>query len=209
MTRLLVHAGEPLGAATGETRFGGLPSAPHGVLGWPRCAACDSAMQFLGQLRDAGNDDLLLLFQCQDDPGMCEQWRADGGGNAVIAVPCASLEPVASPQEGRTTRAVRHGCRVVECPGEDYEKARRRWAALQDVDETQVLGQIGGEPAWLQDDETPDCTHCGRQMPLFAQLEEGVELCFQMNFGGGRAYVHRCGCGNAKMLWQPSCIEQE
>ena len=46
-------------------------------------------MQFLAQLplRECEavlhGDQYLLLFQCQSDPGMCDEWDAESGGNAT------------------------------------------------------------------------------------------------------------------------------
>lgn len=67
-----------------------------------------------------------------------------------------------------------------------------------------VLGQLGGQPAWLQNDETPACPTCARQMRLVVQLEEGRDHATAMNFGGrGEAYAFACEpCAQAVFLWQ-------
>jgi len=31
--------------------------------------------------------------------------------------------------------------------------------------------QLGGEPTWLQGDETPTCCHCGERMTFYGQLD--------------------------------------
>ncbi|MEV7509706.1 hypothetical protein AB0O57_17320 [Streptomyces sp. NPDC091201] len=66
-----------------------------------------------------------------------------------------------------------------------------------------VLGVLGGEPDWLQYDETPGCPGCARPMEFAAGLEEGPDPVTSMNFGSGRGYAHVCrGCGRAAFLWQ-------
>ncbi len=72
--------------------IGGTPLA-HSATRWPSCRSCSSAMQFLAQLplesiSEAGihTDQTLLLFQCQADPGLCDEWDAQSGGNAALLV---------------------------------------------------------------------------------------------------------------------------
>ncbi|MFD0528974.1 hypothetical protein ACFQ1I_21810 [Kitasatospora arboriphila] len=82
-------------------------------------------------------------------------------------------------------------------PGGDYEAAR-----LGRPDEA-LLGQLGGGPAWLQYDQTPDCPSCDRAMAMVVQLEEGPDHLTAMNFGSGSAYAFACEpCGSAAFLWQ-------
>jgi len=68
----------------------------------------------------------------------------------------------------------------------------------------EVLGQVGGQPAWLQNDETPVCSVCDQPMSFVAQLEEGHDHQTAANFGGGGCgYGYRCDtCRNAAFLWQ-------
>ena len=97
-------------------RFGGKPGAPGGILHWPTCASCEGNMQFLGQLpaKTQQDEDLsLLLFMCQNDPGLCDEWDADAGGNAVIVVARYSIKPVVPPDEGETLRSACYGAVVV------------------------------------------------------------------------------------------------
>jgi hypothetical protein len=188
-------------------RFGGKPSAPEGTLEWPTCASCDAHMQFLGQIpvETQQGESLLLLFMCQNDPGLCDEWDANAGGNAVIVVPARSLELVAAPAARETIRPVRHGAAVVKVKAESYDEAREAWAASTGANVRNVLGQIGGRPAWLQGEEVPSCDSCKAPMSFVAQLEEGPDHKTAMNFGGGGcAYVYHCRCDThqAKMLWQ-------
>jgi hypothetical protein len=80
---------------------------------------------------------------------------------------------------------------------------RWRWADGSDHPATHVLGSLGGTPAWLQDEEVPECYSCLRPMGFVAQLEEGPGLYPALNFGGGgRGYAFACAsCGTA-FLWQ-------
>ena len=166
-------------------------------------------MQFLGQLHSAqpGSDqgDLLLLFMCQNDPGLCEEWDANAGGNAVVAVATDDLQLAEPPPEGVVLRDTCYGATVLPVSAADYDAARAGWAEANGQSPRVVLGQIDGEPAWLQHDETPNCDLCGQSMTLAAQLEQGPDAGTEMNFGGGGcAYVFRCRCdaASAKMLWQ-------
>ena len=113
--------------------------------------------------------------------------------------------PVAEPPEaGETLRGVHYGARIEEIDEPDYDAARTAWPAQGQRTRRQLLGAIGGEPAWLQADEAPDCDRCRRPMDFVAQLEQGPDHRTEMNFGGGCAYVFRCACveDSAKLLWQ-------
>ncbi|CAM4226575.1 DUF1963 domain-containing protein [Comamonas aquatilis] len=161
-------------------------------------------MQFLGQIRSA-SDELLLLFMCQNDPGLCEEWDADGGGNQVIAVGTSELQLLQPPADGETLRQTRHGASLLTVDAADYDQARSQWMESSAKPGREVLGQLGGEPSWLQNDETPQCDSCRQPMEFVAQLEQGPDWKTEMNFGGGGcAYIFRCSCagGSAKLLWQ-------
>jgi hypothetical protein len=208
MIRLLINdVAEPEEEAL--TRFGGRPLLPPASgIAWPHCETCAGSMQFLGQLRleanDTQSDRLLLLFMCQNDPGMCDEWDADAGGNRVISVPIEDLVPRDFPDSGEVSRGKTHGARVQDVDEADYDEARAAWGDTAGQHQRDVLGQLDGEPNWIQDDETPECDACGEAMFFVAQLEEGPDHRTAMNFGGGCAYVFECDCGahSAKMLWQ-------
>ncbi|MFI5674121.1 hypothetical protein [Streptomyces cellulosae] len=70
--------------------------------------------------------------------------------------------------------------------------------------EAPVLGRLGGEPDWLQGDETPDCPSCATRMTFTAELKEGYDFATSANFGGwGRGYLFNCQpCSEAAFLWQ-------
>lgn len=201
MIQLLIHRADP--AVMNATSFGGIPVKNRGEdFQWPICACCQLPMQFLGKLAVDGS--LHQLFMCQNDPGMCEDWDANGGGNAVVVITPIDLESAPVPSEGETLRGTEYSAQVVEVPGEDYDAALREWAEKNNLSPREVLGQLGGEPAWIQGEETPDCDACHRPMEFVAQLEQGPDWKTEMNFGGGGvAYSFRCDCnGSAKFLWQ-------
>jgi hypothetical protein len=162
-------------------------------------------MQFLGQLRIPEKSELVLLFMCQNDPGLCDEWEPDAGGNCAIVVSTKNVGVVTPPQGGVTVRETKYGARQVASSLENYDDAREAWSKESGRAPREVLGQILGEPAWIQADETPMCGACGKPMHFLAQLEQGPDWKTEMNFGGGGcAYVFDCECGthSAKFLWQ-------
>ena len=71
----------------------------------------------------------------------------------------------------------------------------------QHMDSEGAIGKLGGNPVWIQGDETPACS-CGRKMTFVAQVEQFAHDDF--NFGGsGCSYTFLCpSCQVAKFLWQ-------
>lgn len=123
----------------------------------------------------------LLLFQCQDDPGMCDEWEADSGGNAAIRVRTEGRVPMKVPR-GETQLPGVSLLRFVPIDGTDQEA----YVAAVDGDRA-TLGRLGGAPLWLQTDQTPTCS-CGQKMLLAAMLE---------NRGGGGINFGDAGTGYA------------
>lgn len=189
--------------------IGGKPSAPPGTK-WPVCASCGAAMQFVAQLPASEHDDaeiaargrVVLLFQCQADPGMCDEWDPDEGGNAALCLDGTGCQPMEVPDgatllDGESRLAFRH-----------YDDARRdetdddHYSDAVCVEKDPALGKIGGRPVWVQGDETPDCG-CGAPMQFFAQLEYtgGGGINFG-DAGSGYAFLCRQCPDRAKFLWQ-------
>lgn len=144
----------------------------------------------LDELGQAGK--LLLTFQCQNDPGMCDEWDPASGGNAALVTKAEDGRVTESP--GLTAEQLREfkEDRTVIAPAIKLE------LALSGKNE---VGAVGGAPEWIQADETPVCK-CGERMRLAVQLDENAHE--QLNFGGGgRAYAFICeACMAAKFLWQ-------
>lgn len=188
-----------------DHRFGGLPVVPKGMdFAWPFCKTCSGAMQYLGRLRIPGEEKLVLLFMCQNDPGLCDEWDADEGGNCAIVVQAIGLSVVQPPHEGVTVLQTEYGAQEVESAKDEYDAAREAWSKETGHKIRDIVGQILGQPTWVQADETPTCNACGKPMRFLAQLEQGPEWQTEMNFGGGCAYVFDCACNphSAKFLWQ-------
>ncbi len=205
MIKLLVRTDAP-DATSPDTRFGGLPALPRGqAFTWPNCACCDGPMQYLGRIAiDDQSGRAVLLFMCQNDPGVCEEWDADDGGNAAFVVAGGDLDVVPPPDTGETHQPGSHGAKLVEIDAADYNGACEAWASDTGRSALDVLGQMDGTPAWIQGDETPSCNCCNQPMQFLAQLEEGPDDGPAMNFGSGSAYVFVCSNGKptAKFLWQ-------
>jgi hypothetical protein len=180
-------------------------------------------MQFLAQVRlpDTGiaplmdRDQLLLVFQCQNNPGMCDEWEPDAGGNAALLVPVANVVPLLPPSLSPKERGGgRDGPTTVDkaqaITAVDYDDSREAEydddayvEALQKKG-TAVVGKLGGRPVWIQADETPKCS-CGRKMLFVAQIE--CHAGGGIDFGDtGSGYAFACArCkSKAKFLWQCS-----
>jgi hypothetical protein len=204
MTTLLIHSPDNDESPSDKTMFGGKPSASSNPFEWPKCQSCQGNMQFLGQIQ-VSPEQLLLLFMCQNKPGTCDEWDPNLGGNKVVSVGIKNLQLVSPPDGGETLRPTRYGAALVQSGEQDYDEARTQWASASGKPARKVLGQIGGEPSWLQNEETPTCSSCSNPMQFFAQLEQGPDWQTEMNFGGGGCtYIFRCTCAqdSAKLLWQ-------
>lgn len=138
--------------------FGGLPVIPIGSrFSWPTCKSCTGNMQYLGRIRVPHETTLILLFMCQNDPGLCDEWAPDSGGNTALVVGIDSLTAVEPPSGGVTSRNTVYGVREVASSHNDYEEARAAWGEQPGHRQRDVLGQLLGAPSWIQADETPAC----------------------------------------------------
>lgn len=199
MVKLLIHSDQKVNHKS--TSFGGKPFANTSNFEWPVCESCNLSMQFLGKI--VTNESHLLIFMCQNDPGSCDEWDANAGGNKVYKINPDKLEMINPPAEGITQLEEEWNSSIIEFDSEDYDEAREEWSQENNESRRKVLGQLFGEPTWLQSDDTPDCDTCGKPMRFVAQLEEGPNHDTAMNFGGGSAYVFDCKCEHsAKFLWQ-------
>src|SRR5688572_22261065 len=90
MIKLLIHDNSKSNVLD-DSSFGGLPVTESGkVIGWPRCKTCEAEMQYLGKIKtDIG---LELIYMCNNDPGMCDEWSAKDGGNKVVIINSEKLE---------------------------------------------------------------------------------------------------------------------
>lgn len=189
------------------TKIGGHPSAVADFA-WPTCRSCAGAMQFIAQIKLAETNipeftdrtTIALIFQCQNDPGMCDDWDADGGGNIVLLVDpgdeivAAPEGETALPKESLVALSNYDSSISSQTPDDNYVSSYEN--------DQSVIGKLAGHPVWIQADETPNCP-CGESMTFVAMLEErgggGI------NFGGaGAGYAFACAtCAHtAKFLWQ-------
>lgn len=210
MTTLMVYAGSVADDAR-VTRTGGTPLVPD-AFSWPSCRTCGGPMRFIAlvMLDDLGmgaSRGMMLIFMCGNAPGMCEEWDATSGGNqALIFAADGRLVPAAVPADPAAMLDEVSAVQYVTVDA-DYDDARAAWAEHECRPGGDVLGQLGGQPAWIQADETPACAECGRPMGLVVQLEEGHDYRTAANFGGcGCGYGFACQpCGTAAFLWQ--CLQ--
>jgi hypothetical protein len=162
------------------------------------------AQVMLGDLGSSASQGVLLIFMCGNDPGVCEEWDAATGGNQVLVFAAGGrLVPAAVPADPETVLGEVSAVRYVTVSA-DYDDARTAWAEREGRPAGDVLGQLGGQPAWIQNDETPACRQCGKPMAFVVQLEEDHDYRTAANFGGaGCGYGFVCQpCGTAAFLWQ-------
>lgn len=209
-TTLMTYAG-PVDDQALVTRTGGVPLVPAGFA-WPRCATCGGPMQFLAQMlvdfpaaQGAAPDERVLsIFMCQNDPGLCDEWDPVAGGNRGLLFPRTGLAVAPVPEEGEVLLSETCGIDCAAADAAPYPEALSRWSQAHGRPVTDVLGQLGGAPWWLQDDETPVCPTCAQPLRFIAQLEEGHDHRTAINFGGGGCgYAFACPpCGEGSFLWQ-------
>ncbi|WP_203924585.1 DUF1963 domain-containing protein [Rugosimonospora africana] len=200
------YAGDDAPNAPG-TRTGGVPLTPPGFE-WPRCRECGGPMQFLAQIGlsdvDPVSAGVLSIFMCQNDPGLCDEWDANAGGNRAFVFGSDATDVVSVPDDGVCLLEETSAVDFVQVQTDDYLEARERWARDTGRSVLDVLGQVRGLPAWLQNDETPACSVCREPMSFVVQLEEGHNHQTAANFGdGGCDYGFRCtSCRRAAFLRQ-------
>jgi uncharacterized protein YwqG len=208
---LMTYSG-PVDVQAAVTRTGGIPLVPSGF-SWPTCAECAGPMQFVGQVvldeidprreGDKAGRGLLSIFMCQNDPGLCEEWDPAAGGNKALLFQSNHLAPALVPPGDDTLLPEACGISLKTVEGTSYYEASNSWSQAEDRPLSDVLGQLGGEPDWLQNDETPACPSCAAPMCFVAQLDEGHDHTTAINFGGGYGYAFACEpCGHTSFLWQ-------
>lgn len=183
-----IKAGKKVAKDSAGARVGGLPLLGASAA-WPTCKTCSGPMQFLLQVpldapRLKGRT--LAVFQCQNQPGLCEEWDPKLGGNAALLAEAASAAPLEPPKVKKTKGAnpiVLDALALVAAKGESQ-------------------GTLGGKPEWIQADETPKC-RCGKKMVLAAQVDEFAHPMFNFG-GGGRAYAFACAAckKHGALVWQ-------
>jgi hypothetical protein len=80
-------------------KYGGLPwGIPQKE--WPHCVECGATMSHVATLKhdserlNLGKDGrVVLIFMCEENPGMCETWDTNSGANTVIFLDESQLYP--------------------------------------------------------------------------------------------------------------------
>ncbi len=112
---------------------------------------------------------VMAIFMCQSDPGMCDEWSPTAGGNRALLFPSETLRPIPAPEpddgEGVLRLGVVNAVSLVSSPSADYFSALEEWGNRSGNSLGHVLGQLGGQPEWLQADETPTCPTCSQYEP--------------------------------------------
>lgn len=160
----------------------------------PICESCDGHMTAVVLLADPNiSRTPLLVFQCQNEPGLCEEWEADSGGNKVVAIENVELEP----QPGAKA-LVFQPCDISDEKLQSSDETDSYFDLATQSNYEYLVGKALGEPIWYQAEETPDC--CQQKMTFVAQIDE----CEDLNFGGsGVGYIFECTkCQGCKFLTQ-------
>lgn len=163
-------------------------------------------MQFLARfylpeiVPDFGLDQTLLLFQCANEPGMCNEWDPNAGGNKALLIGAdATSVPMQVP--GGPTLLTREHRLELEAWTPMKEDSLDAFLS-ETAGRSSVIGKAGGHPSWLQQDETPICK-CGNRMQFVAQIDSSADR--EINFGdGGIGYAFACRLcpSEARFLWQ-------
>ncbi|GAA3924939.1 hypothetical protein Aau02nite_20960 [Amorphoplanes auranticolor] len=163
------------------TKMGGQPvwlQAPQ----WPVSRSLGEPMTFIGQFRLDTDGELRMayLFMTAGDEYVDGTWEPEGGENAVIVQPEGSVPAffaVTDISEGPSW------------PVEDHLPVNQ-----QVHGDEEALEFLGGEPVWLQGDETP-----GPGWQLIGQLTDRFH-----NFGdAGIGYIFVSPDGaEGRFLWQ-------
>lgn len=170
---------EPAGSAvdTPVTKLGGQPvwlRTPR----WPMSASLGEPMTFIGQFRLDTDNEVRLAYLFMSG---CEgSWEPDGGENAVI------IQPDGRVPDFIAVEALHEGPAL---PREDHLPVE------QPVDDDEPWEFLGGEPVWLQFDETP-----GPGWRLIAQLTDRLGHNFG-DGGVGYAFISPDGA-EGRFLWQ-------
>lgn len=152
-------------------KWGGLPwGLPQER--WPRCSCCGKPLTHLAQLgHDPNRLDLgasgrvLLVFQCNHDPGGCPTWKPDGGANAVQILEGGELgEGLTRPPapgagvevEARVVRWLEGDDPVPDAELPKVFDNDTFWDLPGEVIDGFEFGtKLGGVPTWVQHPELP------------------------------------------------------
>lgn len=171
----------------GAERLGGLPFG-LAARDWPVCGECGKPQSLLAQLAhhpkrlDLGRDGrTLLVFQCGNDPGMCDTWDAASGANACIVAEHgqlsrheSTLPPDSPPSDNAVIIAgwIARDDGVSEGDAASFYEDAKYFALDESILERVTTGmRLGGVPSWIQSpDEAP------RGWRFIGQLDSGYSF---------------------------------
>lgn len=121
-----------------------------------------------------GSDGILLLFKCENEPGLCDEWDSEMGANAALI--STSYHPLEVPDTGEVLTSSQSYVILEDYDDSKHDEADddNYWSALISG-RGSVLGRLGAKPMWLQNDETPKCP-CGELMSFALSSWKKVEV---------------------------------
>ncbi|MBI5759669.1 MAG: hypothetical protein HZA46_14215 [Planctomycetales bacterium] len=155
-----------------EDKFGGIPWGLPATL-WPVCSKCGGSQTLLAQFThhsqrlDLGRiGRVLLVFQCNHNPGMCETWTGGSGANSCFILESEDLidGPTPIPDDDPP---VEQEVRIVHWEAkEDGVPESAAFSFFDDAEHLQILKKnpsrplpvtrLGSVPTWMQStDDAP------------------------------------------------------
>ncbi len=205
-------------------RLGGIPwGLPKDK--WPQCKQCGGSQSLLAQYQhhadrlDLGREGrTLFVFQCGNDPGMCDDWKAFSGGNACFVIEPEELRegetplpPDLPPLEDavRIVHWIEHDDDLPPSLNAQFQRDATHLALDEDIHARVTWGtRLGGFPKWIQSaEEAPrdfdfvgqlDSTYSFYSPPNepsdWIQADSGrfegrTHVAPGPNFGGGLGYL--------------------
>ena len=164
MAKLIIETPE----SDTKDSVGGVPWAGEGTR-WPLCRTCGSPMQFLAQLplshcgveRLVTRGQRLLLFQCQNQPGLCEEMPSRPSAFKSMMTPDRK-SPWTTSTAGLWTRTPGWSAKLAAVPcgfkatRPRHVSAARRWSSWRSWSATAVAASISatqepGTPSSVRD----------------------------------------------------------
>lgn len=184
-SRRLRPAGVDGGLVVGS--FGGHPRGIRAAL-WPRCAVCRAPMCHMAQIDagpwlDLGHFHRLTAFICHATGGRCEDWDPGKGANRVVLHSDIDEALHDGPPTVRVYRRVRLAVDPTVDEREVFRIGKERGLASRQIWERLRYDKVGGAPAWLHGDDTPQSPTGLGPMRLAVQLSTEV-VAFDITKGG-------------------------
>jgi hypothetical protein len=147
----------------------------------PHCQSCGQLMDFIGQFRLdsplqlSRRFQIAYVFMCPgqyDERGWltCSTWEAFSGANTVLLQEDNGLALL----PGTPDRYPDYELTFRRVPEPDLDVSRFDLAD-DERDRISYTTKFGGVPAWVQNNETPHCPHCGKDMRFVAQIDAELD----------------------------------